>query len=129
MTKKEIDKILEKYNKDVKRHISVLQEDFKDQVKIIAEQHEAIISKLDNHEQRLTEIDSKLDNHEQRLTEIDSKLGNHEQKLTKIEETLQTIKLDIEFIKHELKQKVGRDEFAALEKRVSLLEAKINQLR
>jgi len=115
MTKKEIDKILEKYNKDVKRHISVLQEDFKDQVKIIAEQHEAIISKLDNHEQRLTEIDSKLD--------------NHEQKLTKIEETLQTIKLDIEFIKHELKQKVGRDEFAALEKRVSLLEAKINQLR
>jgi len=88
-----------------------------------------IDSKLDNHEQRLTEIDSKLDNHEQRLTEINSKLDNHEQKLTKIEETLQTIKLDIEFIKHELKQKVGRDEFAALEKRVSLLEAKINQLR
>jgi hypothetical protein len=32
--------------------------------------------------------------------------------------------LDIEFIKNDLKQKVGRDEFVVLEKRVSMLEAK-----
>ena len=39
-------------------------------------------------------------------------------------ETLEIIKLDIEFIKNELKQKVARDEFAILEKRVSMLEAR-----
>lgn len=39
-------------------------------------------------------------------------------------ETLEIIKLDLEFIKNELKQKVSRDEFVVLEKRVSMLEAK-----
>ena len=39
-------------------------------------------------------------------------------------ETLEVIKLDIEVIKNDLKQKVSRDEFVILEKRVSLLEAK-----
>lgn len=39
-------------------------------------------------------------------------------------ETLEVIKLDIEVIKNDLKQKVSRDEFVILEKRVSALEAK-----
>lgn len=39
-------------------------------------------------------------------------------------ETLETIKLDIELIKNDLKQKVSREEFVVLEKRVSMLEAK-----
>ena len=51
----------------------------------------------------------------------------YSKRFEKIEDTLEIIKLDIEFIKNELKQKVSRDEFAALEKRVSLLEAKISQ--
>lgn len=39
-------------------------------------------------------------------------------------ETLEIIKLDLEIIKNDLKQKVSRDEFVILEKRVSMLEAK-----
>ncbi len=39
-------------------------------------------------------------------------------------ETLDIIKLDIEIIKNDLKQKVSRDEFVILEKRVSMLETK-----
>ena len=42
-------------------------------------------------------------------------------------ETLETIKIDIEFIKNELKQKIARDEFAILEKRVSILENRLNK--
>jgi tetrahydromethanopterin S-methyltransferase subunit G len=57
------------------------------------------------------------------------KLKEHDKRFDKIEDTLEVIKLDIEFIKNELKQKVSRDEFAALEKRVSLLEAKVNKLK
>jgi hypothetical protein len=35
---------------------------------------------------------------------------------------IEVIKTDIEFIKHSLKRKVDIDEFAALERRVALLE-------
>jgi len=52
------------------------------------------------------------------------KLEEHNQRFNKIDETLEIIKLDIEFIKNELKQKISRDEFAVLERRVSILEAK-----
>jgi len=73
-----------------------LAEDYKGQVRLIGKQYETIIEKLDGHELRLA----------------------------RIEKDIQIIKLDIEFIKHELKQKIDRDEFATLEKRVSLLEVK-----
>lgn len=38
---------------------------------------------------------------------------------------VEVIKLDIEFIKNDLKKKIGIDEFAALERRVALLENRI----
>lgn len=40
-------------------------------------------------------------------------------------ETLEVIKFDIETIKNDLKQKVGREEFVILEKRVSKLETRL----
>ncbi len=42
--------------------------------------------------------------------------------LSAVREDVEIIKLDIEFIKNELKNKIARDEFVALERRVSLLE-------
>ena len=39
------------------------------------------------------------------------------------------MKTDLEFIKNELKQKVGRDEFVFLEKRVGMIETKLNGLK
>ena len=41
-----------------------------------------------------------------------------------IKEDIEIMKVDIAFIKNGLKEKVDRDEFVALEKRVILLEAK-----
>ena len=41
-----------------------------------------------------------------------------------MKEDVEVIKMDIEFIKHDLKNKVARDEFAVLERRVALLESK-----
>lgn len=113
MAEQNIEKILEKYNEDIKRQIGVLGEDFDGKVELIGEQYETIIGKLDNHETRLDQIDQRFDNIEVRLTSING--------------TLDTMKLDLEFIKNELKQKVNRDEFAALEKRLSMLEIKLNQ--
>jgi DNA-binding ferritin-like protein len=101
MEEKKIKRILEEYKKETKRHFDVVAEKIEDKIALVAEQVAANIEKLKEHDKRFD----------------------------KIEDTLEVIKLDIEFIKNELKQKVSRDEFAALEKRVSLLEAKVNKLK
>lgn len=89
--------------KSPKQRFEVLLEDIHSEVKVIAEQSSAHTEGLDSMGERLTTMDGRLD---------------------KIEANIAVTKLDIEFIKHELKQKVARDEFAVLERRVALLENK-----
>ncbi|OGZ24769.1 MAG: hypothetical protein A2896_02740 [Candidatus Nealsonbacteria bacterium RIFCSPLOWO2_01_FULL_43_32] len=55
---------------------------------------------------------------------VENKIGVVSEQVAANTETLETIKLDIELIKNDLKQKVSREEFVILEKRISLLEAK-----
>jgi len=55
---------------------------------------------------------------------VENKIGVVSEQVAANTETLETIKLDIELIKNDLKQKISREEFVILEKRVSLLEAK-----
>jgi len=102
----DVKKVLEDYKQETKRHFDVVAEKIEDKIGVVSEQVTANTEKLEEHDQRFDQIDGKLD---------------------KIEDTLEVIKLDIEFIKNELKQKVSRDEFAVLEKRVSMLEAKSKQ--
>ena len=52
-----------------------------------------------------------------RFDELDTKAD-------KLITDVDVIKLDIEFIKHDLKKKISIDEFAALERRVAMLERK-----
>lgn len=80
----------------IKRHISVLSEDFKSQVALIGEQHGSIMQKLDSN------------------TEM---IGG-------MKEDIEVIKMNVEFMKNSLKKKVDLEEFESLEKRVSLLESK-----
>jgi len=102
---------LKKFKDKICRHFDVIAEDLKDNLKIIAEQVGTNTEKLQEHDERFNKIDEKLEEHDERFNKID--------------ESLEIIKFDIEFIKNELKQKVSRDEFVALEKRVARLEAKI----
>ena len=99
MTEKGVEEIITEYKEETKRHFDGVAEDLKSEIKGVAEQVSSNTEKLIEHDQRFNKID----------------------------ETLEIIKIDIEFIKNELKQKVGRDEFAVLEKRVSMLEAKLNK--
>lgn len=55
---------------------------------------------------------------------IQGTLAAHTEMIAKLAVDLTIVKEDIEFIKHGFKQKVDRDEFAALERRVALLERK-----
>ena len=113
MPEENIKQILEGYKEETKRHFDVVAEDLKGEIKIVAEQVAANTEKLGEHDLRFNKIEGKL--------------GEHDLRFNKIDETLGVIKLDIEFIKNELKQKVSHNEFAALERRVSMLEAKSNK--
>ena len=99
MIKNDDKKIVE----EIKRHQDFLYEKFQGDVQIIAEQYSSIQGKLDSH--------SKI-------------LDFHTEMIGSIKEDIEIMKIDIAFIKNGLKEKVDRDEFVALEKRVILLEAK-----
>jgi len=85
--KSDVIKHFDKKTEETKRHFDVVAEDLKGEIKTVAEQVRANAEKLEEHSQRFNKVDKNLG----------------------------IIKIDIEFIKNELKQ------------RVSLLEAKLNQ--
>ena len=69
-------------------------------------------------------IDDKVTLVAEQYTDLNKKVDRIEKKLDVVAEDVEVIKMDIEFIKHDLKNKVARDEFAVLERRVSLLESR-----
>lgn len=94
---------LKQFKDEICRHFDVVAEDIKDKIETVSEQ---------------------VATNTEQIAEIRETLFQHDKEFATIKDTLEIIKLDIEFIKNELKQKVGRDEFAALERRVAMLEAK-----
>ena len=105
-------KILKEFKDETIRHFDVVTERMEGKIQILAEQIAANTEKLEEHDQRFDQID-------QRFEKID-------QRFEKIEDDLTIIKTDLGSIKQDLKGKVSYDEFAALEKRVILLESKIS---
>jgi hypothetical protein len=81
---------------EVKRYLGALSEDFKAKVEGIAEQY----------------------------TDIKETLDNHTEMIGKLAEDMSIVKVNIEFIKGDLRKKVDYDEFSALERRVAVLERK-----
>lgn len=69
-------------------------------------------------------IDDKISVLAEQYGDINKDIKVIKKDLGAVKEDVEIIKLDIEFIKNELKNKVARDEFAALERRVSLLESR-----
>ena len=88
--------LLKEHTEEVKRHIDVLKEDFDGKVGLLAES----------------------------LLGIQEQLVAIRDMVVKNTKDIEIIKMDIQFIKQELKHKVGQDEFETLEKRVAILESK-----
>ncbi len=103
IAKKELKKILakqrEEYQRDSKKYLEVLLEDFGSKTKVIVEGQQ----------------------------DLRKRTANIEKEILQIKEDVELIKIDISFIKQELKHKVDQDEFEALEKRVMFLESKIKR--
>lgn len=116
---KEVDGILKPYNEEIKDYIKVLQdksdtdikrytgalsEEFKGQVKAVAEQYSDL---------------------QKDVSGIKKTLESHSEMIGKLAVDVEIVKANVEFIKGSLKKKVDYDEFLALERRMSLLESKV----
>lgn len=97
---KQLKKILDEQRKEYQRYLKILSEDVNSKFKIIGE---GITGMLEKQE-------------------------DMQEKLDKNSVDIEIIKTDISFIKSGLKEKVDRDEFTALEKRVIFLENKYRRV-
>lgn len=118
MDKKEFKKLLGQQTEEINRHNKVLEESYKSEVKIIAEQHTELVKKID----RNSDIINKLSNNQAKVT---TKVDATFEKVGKVSEDMEFVKDELRLIRNELKEKVDRDEFMVLEKRVVFLEKKM----
>ena len=98
--KKELQKILTDQRKDYENYLGILKEDLDTRIDTLAEGWKMTQEKVDATFEIVGEI----------------------------KQDIEVMKADIAFIKNELKQKVDRDEFAFLEKRLILLENKFKRI-
>ena len=94
---------LKQFKDEIIRHFDVVGEKIEDKIKFVSEQ-------VATNTEQITSLQE------------DVKIVKND--LCGVKDNIEVIKLDIEVIKNDLKQKVSRDEFVILEKRVSMLEAK-----
>ena len=94
--------------RDEIRGLGVLIEHVDSNVSLVAEQYEDIRKTLDNHTEMIGNLTVELE------------IVKGDVKTTKVD--IEIIKADIEFIKNSVKKKIDIDEFAALERRVLILE-------
>ena len=109
-----------KTDEDMKRYIGAVSEDFQSKVAVVAEQYVDISKKLDSH----TEMIGKL---VVDMTTVKQTLHSHTEMIGSVMTDVSTIKANVEFLKGGLKKKVDYDEFLALERRLSVVEAQIHK--
>lgn len=103
MDNKELENILKQQREEYQRFLGVALEEQDSKLKLLAESVGGIQEQLESLREMVA-----------RNTEM----------IAKNAENIEIIKSDIQFIKQELRHKVDRDEFEALERRVMFLERK-----
>lgn len=104
------------------RHLGVMIENVNDGVKLVAEQYGDIKKDVSDIKETLGSHSKILDSHSRILDSHSKILDSHTEMIGKLAVDLAIVKEDVEFIKNSLKRKVDVEEFAALERRVALLE-------
>jgi len=115
------------------RHFGVVLENIDSKLDLVVEGHEALDKKIDKVDKKVEDfrkevnykfeiITEVLSEHGKILTEHGKILTEHGKMIASIKRDIEIMKQDIEFIKHGFKKKVDIEEFAALERRVAILE-------
>jgi len=113
INEKKLKKILTDQRKEYQRYLGVLTENFESQVKLVAES----VSGIQNQLIALRDMVARNTEDIEIIRDM----------VARNTEDIEMIKMDIGIIKNDLKEKVGRDEFVALEKRIFLLEKKFQR--
>ena len=128
INKKELKKILTEQREEYQRYLRVAVEGFSAKVDLIAEQYGDIKKTLDSHTEILEEHSKKLDLHTEILDSHSKKLDEHTEMIGSIMTDIEVLKEDMKIVKGSFKKKVDLKEFIRLEKRVVLLEKRLNVL-
>lgn len=97
------DENLKQFKDEIIRHFDVVSERLEDKIVTVSEQ---------------------MATNTEQITLIQEDIKAVKDDLNSVKDNVEVIKFDIETIKNDLKQKVSREEFVILEKRVGMLEAK-----
>lgn len=97
INEKNLKEILKEQREEYQRYLGVVTEDFQSQVKLVAES----------------------------VLGIQEQLSAIRDMVAKNTEDIEVIRMDLHLIRHDLKEKVDRDEFKILEHRVELVEKKL----
>lgn len=71
---------------ELRRHMGVLVEGLRSEVRLVAEQHGSIVTKLEEHDKRFDVIDIDLKAIKGALFGMSHKLDNHEVRICKLEQ-------------------------------------------
>jgi len=134
LTKKTVDRPLSE------RHFGVILEDIDSKLDLVVEGQGALDVKIDKVDEKLEdfkkevnykfdivfekfdEVDQKFDEVDQKFDEVDQKFDEVDQRFDEVDQRFDEVTDELHVIRNELKEKVGRDEFVLLEKRVAALE-------
>jgi len=134
LTKKTVDRPLSE------RHFGVILEDIDSKLDLVVEGQGALDVKIDKVDEKLEdfkkevnykfdivfekfdEVDQKFDKVDQKFDKVDQKFDEVDQRFDEVDQRFDEVTDELHVIRNELKEKVGRDEFVLLEKRVAALE-------
>jgi len=114
---KKIDRSLKEQRKEFQRYVGAVAEDFASQVKLVSEI-------LLGQQQQLTAIRDMVVKNAEDIEVIKMEMFAMKQDIVEMKKDIAITKSDIEIIKQHLRIKIDVQDFEALERRVTLLEAK-----
>ena len=114
---------------ETQRHVDVVAKDIKHEVKLVAEGVSTANQRIDNVQKDVGKLNNRTEVMEVRMVSVEVKVDKLDNKVDELTNDMEIVKTDVTFIKNELVQKVSREEFVFLEKRVSTLEADTNQTK
>ena len=127
LTKKTVDRPLSE------RHFGVILEDIDSKLNLVVEGQGALDVKIDKVDEKLEDfkkevnykfdiVFEKFDEVDQKFDKVDQRFDEVDQRFDEVDQRFDEVTDELHVIRNELKEKVGRDEFVLLEKRVAALE-------
>ena len=117
-----LEQILARQREEYQRYLGILAEDFKSQVKLVAEFQGGLAEDVRVIRDQLMDLQERVTRIEGYVAAIRDMAAKNTQDIVVIRVDIETIKADIAIIRRDLKDKAARDELAVLETRVAELE-------